>query len=313
MERSWRVVRPTRELFLLILFCLLFWGSYAEAEERESPGCPPVLTHKIPPRTRFAMTGSEFGQYVSRMNERQREQAIYTQLLQGNIPSFLRKLQPVRLQQKFKGRVPVTITLCVMPDYLAIGSNEDFLRIPMNLYTATAIARQYGFILPTKKIVDVIYTQAAYRLKPEPMPASAQMRSTRYYLIHNQKIKKQRLALGIPLDGLIAGHKKDVVVTNRLASQRGKIAIYGWHRQNGIPIQPLSTVHGARYADYSHGIRLISEIVLVNGHPRSIYAVLQDPQLAKILSEEGVIPAIRHMISKPSLRQASLSDGWAGN
>ena len=27
-----------------------------------------------------------------------------------------------------------------MPDYLAIGSDKDFLRIPMNLHTATAIA-----------------------------------------------------------------------------------------------------------------------------------------------------------------------------
>ena len=28
-----------------------------------------------------------------------------------------------------------------------------------------------------------------------------------------------------------------------------RVAIYGWHRPDGRPIQPLSTVHGFRYAD----------------------------------------------------------------
>ena len=53
----------------------------------------------------------------------------------------------------------------------------------------------------------------------------------------------------------------------------GKIAIYGWHRLNGAPIQPLSTVHGACYADYSHGIRLVSETVLVDGKTRFVHHV----------------------------------------
>ncbi len=62
-----------------------------------------------------------------------------------------------------------------------------------------------------------------------------------------------------------AGHKKDVVITNRLTREQGRIAIYGWHQPTGIPIQPLSTVHGAGYADYSHGIRLVSDVVLIDG------------------------------------------------
>jgi hypothetical protein len=51
----------------------------------------------------------------------------------------------------------------------------------------------------------------------------------------------------------------------------------------------LSTVHGANYADYSHGIRLISEWALVNGRLQSIRQLLQDPATAKILSDEGPI------------------------
>ena len=127
----------------------------------------------------------------------------------------------------------------------------------MNLYTAESVASHFGFILPTKKIVDAIYAQSTYHLSPQPMTAGPQMRSMEYYRTHNQMIQDQLHARGIPLGDLISGHKKDVVVTNRFANNEGKIAIYGWHRALGDPIQPLSTVHGAFYADYSHGIRLI--------------------------------------------------------
>jgi hypothetical protein len=103
-------------------------------------------------------------------------------------------------------------------------------------------------------------------------------------------IQEQMHARGIPLGQLVSGDKKDLVVTNLLATNAGRIAIYGWHRAVGKPIQPLSTVHGAFYADYSHGIRLISDIVLIDGNRQSIYDVLKDPLLAKVLSYEGPIP-----------------------
>ena len=97
---------------------------------------------------------------------------------------------------------------------------------------------------------------------------------------------------------LVSGHKKDVVMTNLLAANPGRIAIFGWHRLNGAPIQPLSTVHGACYADYSHGIRLVSETVLVEGERRSIYDVLQDPVLARVLNDEGPMSHIRELMTR---------------
>ncbi len=184
-----------------------------------------------------------------------------------------------------------------MPDYLAIGSDSDFLRIPMNRYTATAILARFGFVLPTRKMVDAIYDQSAYHFKPQPMTPGPQMRSTEYYRIHNEMIEEQSRARGIPVGELVSGDKKDVVITNLLASRPGRIAIYGWHRSSGAPIQPLSTVHGARYADYSHGIRLVSEMAMLNGKLRSIYDILQDHLLAKVLSDEGAIRNLWQIIS----------------
>ncbi len=248
------------------------------------------LAATIPLRSSQALTGSQFAAFILKMDSGQREQLIRDQLLNGNLPQFLRKLVPVELRYDAPGGKPLVATIFVTPDYLAIGSDDDFLRIPMNLYTAETVASQFGFILPTRKIVDAIYAQSAFHLSPQPMTAGPQMRSTEYYRTHNQMIQEQLHAHGVPLGELIAGHKKDVVVTNRLANNEGKIAIYGWHRAIGEPIQPLSTVHGAFYADYSHGIRLISDTVVIDGKRQSIYDVLRDPMLAKILSYEGPIP-----------------------
>jgi hypothetical protein len=136
------------------------------------------------------------------------------------------------------------------------------------------------------------------------MPPTSQMRSTDYLLRHNRTVDAQRAAAGPRLGVLTAGQKKDLVLSNRLKSAPGRVAIYGWHRGNGAPIQPLSTVHGAFYADYSHGVRLVSATAFVNGAPQPLTEVLQDPVLAPIVSSEGPI-------AEPRRLQASLHKRWA--
>ena len=223
------------------------------------------------------------------MTAPEREQAILTEISKGNLPEFLRKLVPVELRCDSCSASHLVATIFVTPDYLAIGSDADFLRIPMNLHTAATIAGNFGFVLPTRKMVDAIYLQSRYHLVPQPLPAGSQMRSTQYYWNHNELIKDQVHAIGARLGELISGDKKDVVVTNRLATHLGRIAIYGWHRAAGEPIQPLSTVHGANYADYSHGIRLISEWALIDGQLKLVRDLLRDPATAGLLSDEGPI------------------------
>jgi hypothetical protein len=185
----------------------------------------------------------------------------------------------------------LSATVFVMPDYLAIGADDDFLRIPMNLETATTIAAQFGFILPTRRVVDAITAQAEHHLQPQPLPPGPQMTSTEYYRRHNELIEAQARTLGVTRGTLVAGHKKDVVISNRLARTPGRIAIYGWHRPGGAPIQPLSTVHGACYEDYSHGIRLMSDMAWQEGTFRPIREILQDPAAVAVLSDEGVMAA----------------------
>jgi len=289
-----------------LLILVMIWILWPPASTHSADAWLSSLTKGIPKRMRSALTGSQFVDLVAKMDERQREHAILDQLLEGNLPDFLRNLKPVNLQQRLKSGRLVQATVFVTPDYLAIGSQADFIRIPMNYHTATTVAARFGFVLPTRKIVDAIYQQSAYRFTPQTMTPGPQMRSTAYYQKHNRKIAQQRIARDIPLGALVAGHKKDVVITNRLAHMPDRIAIYGWQKSGGIPIQPLSTVHGAGYADYSHGIRLVSDFVLIDGKLRSIYGVLQDPQTASVLSEEGPIDQLTKILEIPA-QSASLN------
>lgn len=252
-----------------------------------------LFASTIPARPDTSMTGSQFAELTRGWRGRNRQGAALEQLRSGNIPDFLRHLKPIQLMYTTSKGAEIHATIWVTPDYLSIGSDQDFLRIPLTRPVAVAIAKEFGFVLPTRKIVDEIARQADFRFKPQPLPAGKEMRSIEYYVRHNQMIENQRK--GRPLGELVAGNKKDVVLSNRLLGPE-RIAIYGWHRKNGEPIQPLSLVHGARYADYSHGVRLVYNQVCINGELKSIYDVLVDPSLAPVLSYEGLLPRIKRLM-----------------
>ncbi|MCW5868310.1 MAG: hypothetical protein KIS61_13705, partial [Candidatus Eremiobacteraeota bacterium] len=209
---------------------------------------------------------------------------ILQEIQKGNVPDFARQMREIQVSNNGH-----TGTLRVMPDYLAIGSNDDFVRIPMDAQTAQKIADQTGTSLPTTKMVDDIYQQADTKLTPQPLPAGAQMMSNDYYQRHNDLVETQMARRGAEHGRLTAGHQKDLVISNRLTQHPDRVAIYGWHQQNGKPIQGLSTVHESSYADYSHGVRLVGGTMIVDGQERPVSEVLRDPALAGLISNEGVI------------------------
>jgi len=281
----------------LLLTCAIFVLPVS-APAATLVACGDGLLRNIPPQSSVDVSGSEFARHVEGLSGSDREDQIQRQLLAGDMPQFLRKLVPVTLSGALPDGRNVLITVCVLPDYLAIGSNHDFLTVPMRLATALSVANHFGFTLPTRKVVDAIYDQAEVRLAPQPLPAGDQMRSTAYYWQHNELISEQRVALGVSPGVLTAGHKKDLVITNRLWQHPDRVAIYGWHRGVNSPIQPLSTVHGWRYADYSHGVRLVSTTIQVNGKPMSIFEALSDPGLSRLLSGESPLPRPIDLIGK---------------
>lgn len=261
----------------------------------------------LPRRQAGALTGSQFAGKIKNMNPAAREAAILKELNAGNVPDFLRRMTTIKLRNKDASGATHVATIDVMPDYLAIGSDQDFIRIPMTPDTAQAFAQRFGFMLPTPKVVDEVNRQAQVRLTPTPLPAGRKMTSTEFYVRHQKLIEKQRSRE--KLGKLTAGQKKDVVITKRLLSRPSQVAIYGWHRRNGRPVQPLSLVHGHNYADYSHGIRLVSRTMVVDGRTRTYDDVINDRKLASLVSNEGAFPASRIDYSHPHYSTKTVKAG----
>ena len=244
----------------------------------------------IPAHPSHAPSGTQFAKDLEGMPMEARERAVLAELRRGNMPSFLRRLKPVTLTSRDPQGNSHVGTVWVMPDYLAVGTDGDFLRVPMNPMTAQRVADHFGFVLPTKKLVDEVYRQADRRLNPDPLPPGDRMGSINYYQRHNSMIERQ---VGGMHGTLMAGQKKDIVLTNRLQEIHNRVAIYGWHRDQTNPIQPLSIVHAHTYADYSHGVRLVYGMMKVDGDWKPVAEVMQDPLLAPLLSDEGMIRLTR--------------------
>ncbi len=265
-------------------------ASLAATEAQALILCGDDMTRDIPRRSARASAGSAVMDRVMSLGGGvERDRAITREVLSGNIPDHLRQLVPVGFDGALSNGQPVVVVLCVTPDYLAVGSERDHVRVPLGLPAAARIADELGFFLPTTRIVDAIYEQAEVQLPPAPpMEPTSAMVTTDYMRRHDATVSRQRARVTRFLDTLTAGQKKDLVLTTRLYSNRGQVAIYGWHRPpNGRPIQPLSTVHGAQYADYSHGIRLVARIAYVNGRKVPLEELMRHPELASLVSSEG--------------------------
>lgn len=267
----------------------------APAFDRNANACTRRLAREIPRRPRGAADGTDFVSTLGSASGPSRDALVAREVLRGNVPAFMRELAPVSFTGVLPNGRSAQITICVTPDYLSVGSDADFVRVPLGLGTAGQIADAFNMMLPTTRMVDAIYAQADLRLTPAPMTPGAQMSSTDYFLRHNATVERQRLGAGGRLGMLVAGQKKDLVLTNRLARTPGRVAIYGWQRPGGQPIQPLSTVHQASYADYSHGIRLVSRTAFVNGQAYDLEDLLTNATYAGLLNTDGPIgrPAIQ--------------------
>jgi len=247
----------------------------------------------IPERLENAIEGSEFVNQVTGLSTTDREQVVVREILSGNIPSFSRKLKPIKVIETVNAK-SYEIIFYTTYDYIAIGSDQDYLYIPMTPSTGQYLADHMNCSLPTKKVVDIIYANAEIKLKPQPIPASDTMTTVPVFRQHTDSIKQQIFQKGLDrlADNIIAGHKKDIIISNEIYSTErtsNRVVIYGWHLDETSPIQPVYNGHIAWYADYSHGVRLISNTTFINGDSIQVDDVLKDSNLSILLSSEGLI------------------------
>jgi hypothetical protein len=195
-------------------------------------------------------------------------------------------------------------TVRVASDLFAVGTPDDFLRLPLTPGAAQRIANLGGLLLPTPLLARRIWEQADVKLTPiqsGSLPAYKENKGAfmPQYAAHDVAIEAQRAGR----TGLVTGHKKDIVVSKLL--KPGKVIIYGWFRSDkpltkesmdpsANPIQPRSDAHGDFYVDYSHGVRFVSPFMTVDGKSMLTEDVMRDPELSALVSDEGPLKTVRY-------------------
>jgi hypothetical protein len=161
------------------------------------------------------------------------------------------------------------------------------VRLPLWPSTAQRVADRFGAMLPTKKLSDAIWRAAAVKLTPRSMtPRAGASRDSNRLLAEHEQLVNTQLA---GRTGLIAAAKKDVIVGAAIPTHPDAVYIYGWHRSNGQPVQPVFGGHSSRYSDYSHGARLVSRTAYLNGQPVEIESLFANPAYASLLNESGTL------------------------
>lgn len=232
-----------------------------------------------------------------RLSIKDREELILWAFLEGHVPSYMRNFVDVTTTFNDVNKIAHTLILKVLPDYLTIGlegTTDYFLRMPMMATTAQKIADAYQCMLPTVKISKIIWNEStklhAMPWAPQPL---ADMQKMDRYVDHNIVINRCMNKIRADRSKLTAGHKKDIVITNHLLIRPKQVAIYGWHQDNGEPIQPLYLGHNSTYVDYSFGARLVSQKCILDGKITDLEKVMSSKKYWIAVSNEGPMKIFR--------------------
>lgn len=243
------------------------------------------------PKRNGSLTGTEFYKMAAALNWKARDSFVLQQVFAGNVSFFFKKFVPVQVSVTDSLTDKISkATYYVAPDYLSIGTDNDWARINITPMAAQQIADSVNCFLPTRKIVDDIYRAAKIKLDPVPMYAFRDSTPTMWH--HHLIVEGQRKGR----KGLIAGIQKDVVISGKISrdAKPDRVAIYGWHKLDGKPIQPLYTGHINWWVDYSQGIRLIYRKIKVNGKWMDYTDILKDKTLQRLLCDEEFCDFFRY-------------------
>src|SRR5690606_38057969 len=117
-------------------------SSSAAIGERTAPLPPPTLS--LPSRNEGAAGATTLGDALTGNPLAEAQERLADEIVAGNVPSFLRTLHPIAVGDA---------TLWTLSDYLAVGSDDDHLWVPLAAPVAQRIANALGALLPTPQIV----------------------------------------------------------------------------------------------------------------------------------------------------------------
>jgi len=207
------------------------------------------MTIPFPERRADAPGGAAFLASLADMKLSARQEAMAAALLAGDVPARLRRFVEVTLTRRGH-----TAALRVAPDFLLIGSDEDFVTAPLRALVAQRVADALGCVVPTRPLVDAVLAAGAKAplvgmwRKDAP---DGWLESWRCHRDHQARIQRP----AAPAGALVAGYLKDVVLTPSLQkkvarNRRWPVAIYGaWDASKGKVVQGLVRDHAIDYVD----------------------------------------------------------------
>ncbi|MEM9696041.1 MAG: hypothetical protein AAGA56_26090 [Myxococcota bacterium] len=253
---------------------------------RSSEAARPDRPVSPPPRAKDASGGRALSDRLARGPLDAAAQVQREELFGGNLPSFLRRWVPVDFSRERDG----SVLGYVLPDYLAIGDDRDFAYARLAAFDAQRIATRWKCHLPTPFMVDAIFRAAQFRFAANGLVGRSQVDWRRQAQKYDARLMRQRRQHVPEPENLVAGHLKDIVATPARRRKPYRVAIYGMHQRSGRATQPLSLYHRLDYVDYSHGVRLVSDRLRVDGKERSLRRCLERRDCLSHLSAGVALP-----------------------
>jgi hypothetical protein len=290
-----------------------FWADFAGVPQPATEDAENWIPEPSFPKRASSVTGEAFMKSIAGDKRpadwQKREDAMVEQLLAGNIPRWLQQWVTVRVS--LNDATP-DVKVRVLPDYLCVGTDDNFRHLPLDQQSAQRVADAFTAILPTAKICHAVWRRtpweraiAAITLPTIQKKAGRNFdqNSTAAYDAHSLAIQDEMKRKGITPGQLVAGHKKDVVLASH--ANRERIAFHGFYFGK-YPVQPCGNSPGpscnremptqahpeglGHFSDYSQGVRLVHPQMTIDGTMHLVSDVLKDTKLSKLIAEGPIDP-----------------------
>jgi len=260
----------------------------------------------------MGLNGIDFCETLQGLSIREREQRILAEVVKGNHWPISWTAVPVQ-NATHKG------TLFVADDVLKIGTDEP-VRLNVSARLSQAISDAMGWPLLTTKMADLVYQHATVRIEPQLQPADPTDRKRKGYsprmndigamIRADDDVESARACRS----GLMSCSDKLWVRTNAYSNRPERARNYGFMTESapyvsasGIRMwQTLGSAHGPESPDNSQDYRPVWWCVevrpldpLVETGMVPVDKVLRDPELADLLSSEGVLKFSRIPCAQP--------------
>jgi hypothetical protein len=223
---------------------------------------------------------------VEASNEHARHRLVLEQIAEQNMPDSWDDWVTVTVT----GRKGAVVEFEVSPHGLRIGTDQDWVEVPLDGPHSAAAAEILGVRLATAWMVDEIYdaarsegrvvhyfaaTQIANSLgyadwNPNA-PDGEKMRSPEFFEQRSLLLRKWLREHEVDDSTLASGYFKSVVPPIDGVTRKGGLEMIGGHDSIGEPIQPLSGgFHVRTFFDYSQNIRFVKALLRVDGRPMTI-------------------------------------------